>query len=334
MTLPLWFEELRLFDWNEFTDSDAIGHWPASVRALLLSLLFCLALGIGYGVFIHGGQNALARAEMETVALHDELQTKSALVASLVAERTRVDAAESAFLAQQSRLSPRAALPALLDALATIAQQSGVTLDELSLREAVAHEFHGEQPLSLVLRGDYHALGLFVDALAALPPLVAPRDFSIERTEKAGVLRIALEASIYSVTDETSSVMEPIVTPIPELIYRAAALRSPFAEVQPVEESVQAREALEAFDLSQLTMTGTLERQGQRWALIRDANGGVTRVGIGARLGRDHGRIVGITRERVELIEEVSDGKGGSERHNSLSLPGTVATEDSAQGAR
>jgi type IV pilus assembly protein PilO len=335
MTLSPWFEALRHFDWNDLADADTIGHWPAAVRTLLLTLTCCAALGIGYGLFIHGGQSALARAEAERATLQDELRAGSALAAALAGARTQTEQAQAAFLARH-RLPPQAALPALLDALATIARRSGIALDELRLRDAVMHEFYVQQPLALVLSGDYHALGIFADAVAALPQLVAPRDFRIERAGGAGMLRMTLEADTYRAAADAASAEAPVEVPVPTPVYRAATLRSPFAEGQRTmpAEPMRIREALEAFDLSQLSMTGTLERQGRRWALIRDADGGVTRVSVGARLGRDQGRIVDITRERVELVEQVWDGQGWRERRNGLALPGTTATEDSRQGAR
>jgi type IV pilus assembly protein PilO len=248
--------------------------------------------------------------------------------------------AEAALAIQMRQVPARTAVPALLDGLAEIARRSGLVLDELKLRDEIAYEFYVELPFSLVLRGDYHALGTFVNELATLEPLVMPGDFAMEHTPHTDALRMTLRASLYrAVTEDHTTVedadlvLEPSENPS---FYRAAALRNPFA-VEALKtvpntglapEAARKRDALEAFDLTQLTMQGTLERKGQRWALIRDATGKVTRVGLGARLGRDHGRIVRITREHVDLIELVPDGAGWRERENSVSLPGITAPSD------
>lgn len=132
------------------------------------------------------------------------------------------------------------------------------------------------------------------------------------------------------------------IEPLPEFVsyeaftYSAASLRSPFD--QPVDLSAQLaerasevrpdenrrREALESFSLGALAMVGTLSRQGQRWALIRDELNNVTRVARGNYLGRNHGRIVNITETQIELVEIVPTGSGGwMERPQSIVLGAT-----------
>jgi len=60
-----------------------------------------------------------------------------------------------------------------------------------------------------------------------------------------------------------------------------------------------------------LVMVGTLERGGRTWALVRDELDNITRVTSGNYLGRNHGRIVGITEAQIDLIEIVPTGSGG-----------------------
>jgi type IV pilus assembly protein PilO len=338
MNLARYRDELRRFDCNELTDMAAIGYWPASVRALVLLLLLCICCGLAYVLLLRGTQSALRQAEEAAAILQSELHAKRALAASLADEQARMRDVDAAFAAHMQRLPARAALPALLDALVEAARQSGLALDALNLREEVAHEFYAELPLSFELRGGYHAFGAFANAVAALPQLVGLRNFNIERLPRTNELRMVLSASAYRTTQEHRDLSPAIAeTSVPPAtgthFYQAAALRNPFAAAPALAPDV-ASAVLESFDLAQLTMSGTLERQGQRWALIRDANGSVTRVGLGALLGRDHGRIVRITRERIDLIEQVLDGTQWRERSNSLALPGTAAARDQEQGAR
>ncbi|CBL45916.1 Type IV fimbrial biogenesis protein, involved in pilus assembly [gamma proteobacterium HdN1] len=117
--------------------------------------------------------------------------------------------------------------------------------------------------------------------------------------------------------------------------YSAAALRSPFSppmDVQLVAEKQQKsalkpdfdrpKEPLEEFGVDSLTMVGTLKRPGGAlFALIQDPNGGLSRVTAGNHLGRNFGKIVSITPEKLELTEIVSDGQDGwIERPRSIVL--------------
>jgi type IV pilus assembly protein PilP len=84
------------------------------------------------------------------------------------------------------------------------------------------------------------------------------------------------------------------------------------------------REYLEQFAIDTLDMVGTLQKpEGDLWALIRDGEGGVVKVRKGEYMGRNHGRVVSVDNDRVNLIEIVPDGQGGwLERPRTLALNG------------
>ncbi len=75
-------------------------------------------------------------------------------------------------------------------------------------------------------------------------------------------------------------------------------------------DSSRPKEELETFALDSLRMTGTLEQKDVMWALIKDSENKVHRVSAGNYLGKNDGRILRITEDKVELIEIVPDGPG------------------------
>ncbi len=80
-------------------------------------------------------------------------------------------------------------------------------------------------------------------------------------------------------------------------------------------------EALEAYPLESLTMVGTLQRNGTRWALIRTPDHVVHRVKKGHRLGENFGAVAEVTETSLTLSEHVEDGSGlWIERVASLNL--------------
>ncbi|MHA6965335.1 pilus assembly protein PilP [Zobellella denitrificans] len=118
--------------------------------------------------------------------------------------------------------------------------------------------------------------------------------------------------------------------PLPEMndyvpeAYRPGSPRSPFVEPQPERPaSPQAaatacaqpqlpasRGELEQYSLDNLSFRGTLGDGQGLWALIRTQDGITHRVGMGQRLGLNHGEVVGITGNELTLKEYISDGKG------------------------
>jgi len=144
--------------------------------------------------------------------------------------------------------------------------------------------------------------------------------------------------------DDVSSKPRGRVEPIPEFkpyeafSYSASALRSPFSLPAVAEETDRlqsnglsirpdpdrAKQYLEQFKIDELGMVGTLQKpDGDLWALVRDSSGSVVRVKKGEYMGQNHGRIVSIMNDRINLIEIVPDGQGGwLERPRTLALNG------------
>ena len=71
------------------------------------------------------------------------------------------------------------------------------------------------------------------------------------------------------------------------------------------------REPLESYPLDTLRMVGTMEREAEHSALIKSPDGVVSRIQTGNYLGQNHGRVISIHQDRVELLEIVPDGDSG-----------------------
>ena len=84
------------------------------------------------------------------------------------------------------------------------------------------------------------------------------------------------------------------------------------------------REELEKYSLGSLKMMGTFRMSGgggDLWALVLAPDNVVHRVQKNNYLGTNHGKIIGITEQRVELKELVPEGPGRwQERESFLSL--------------
>ncbi|MBF7053768.1 pilus assembly protein PilP [Halomonas sp. KAO] len=170
------------------------------------------------------------------------------------------------------------------------------------------------------LRGVAGGAGLLLIAGCADPQLTSlDRELAEIRNSPAPVPTIEL----------------PEIPDYETLPYDHADLRSPFVPRLPeVEEPTEVatdlapdldreREALEAYNLSELRLVGTLTEGGQPSALVRAPDGQVHRLRVGNHMGSDFGRIVSITSSTVQLIEIVPTGRGGwVERTTRLELNG------------
>jgi len=73
----------------------------------------------------------------------------------------------------------------------------------------------------------------------------------------------------------------------------------------------RSREYLEDFPLDSLSMVGTLQQDGQLWALVQTADGTIQKVTNGNYLGMNVGVINEITANEIVLTEKIRDGFGG-----------------------
>ena len=115
--------------------------------------------------------------------------------------------------------------------------------------------------------------------------------------------------------------------------YDSSELRDPFASTKsgrsPTSpdndenkpDMTRVREVLEEFPLDTLKMVGALERDGQRWALIKSEDGTLYRTRKGHYIGQNFGKIKRITETEIEISETVQDGLDGwVKRQTTLSV--------------
>ncbi len=81
-----------------------------------------------------------------------------------------------------------------------------------------------------------------------------------------------------------------------------------FSQYAPVEGRL--KEELEGYPLDALTMKGTLERNSDVWGVIINREGTVYRVQVGNYLGQNHGKIIAILEDEIELEERTRDSRG------------------------
>lgn len=120
------------------------------------------------------------------------------------------------------------------------------------------------------------------------------------------------------------------LSPLPELrqvepfLYVAGERRDPFRQQRtiietpapkvgtgPMPDFNRRKEELESYSLDTLRMVGTLEQEGETWGLVQTTDGTIHRVHIGNYMGLNHGRIVRISEDKIELSELLQDGAGG-----------------------
>ena len=116
----------------------------------------------------------------------------------------------------------------------------------------------------------------------------------------------------------------PATMPLQTFSYAAEGIANPFDEANIIEriavpemiftalpDDGRPRQALEAYELKALIMSGTLSQNGKKWALITAPDQRVYRVTIGDYAGKHIGKIISITDTEVVLEETVRAAETG-----------------------
>jgi type IV pilus assembly protein PilP len=126
----------------------------------------------------------------------------------------------------------------------------------------------------------------------------------------------AYEAFIYNAYRLRGPFDRPVTAELKQLVISSSNTKPDFS---------RQKERLEQFDLSSLSMVGTVQKSGLIWALVLDPNGSIERIKPGNYIGSNHGKITGLFESRIELTEIVSSGEGWLERPNILLLKTLVS---------
>ncbi|MGH8498321.1 MAG: pilus assembly protein PilP [Methylococcales bacterium] len=119
------------------------------------------------------------------------------------------------------------------------------------------------------------------------------------------------------------------IEPLPEFrtaesfVLNTSDLRNPFVPAEGAEAPEQIpvqtgmkpdiarpREELESYSLDSLRMVGTVTLIANLWGLIKANDGTIHRVQSGNYMGQNHGKIVRILEDQIELMEIIPDGPG------------------------
>lgn len=135
------------------------------------------------------------------------------------------------------------------------------------------------------------------------------KDAKAQKTEKIGELPVFPAFKMFSYTANLDKLRDPFMPFATSTAEKSSKYAGPSPDLN------RPREPLELYPLDSLKMVGTLERDGEYYALIKDANNILHRVSVGNYIGQNSGRIEKITGKSIEIKEWLSDGKGGWQEH-------------------
>ena len=283
---------------------------PGPYRWVMVPILLLL-VGVTYWNAVHQPRAAELVALQARNASRAQQLRRQHTIAAQVEELEDAVAALRTELTRHLQFLPRQQdPPALIRRISDLGVRTGLRIDLLRPQNERRDDLYAEMPIALELQGPYHAVGRFLDRLAALPGLIRVTQLDMRAAgqttqclvtafrylgdDKTDVGPVAVSAGLGYDPQGRRDPMEPLVKEAPP----------PAAPRRVGRELTTVREPLERFDLATLKLVAIVRGGFGSKALVKAPDGKGYYVTVGTRMGVHGGRVSEI-RDQALVIEEL-----------------------------
>jgi len=153
-------------------DAQNPGSWPSWARNGAVILVAVLLVMAGLYVVVRPQYDELEVEKGKEVALREEFERKQKKVAALDAYKEQLAEMERSFGTMLRQLPSKTEVANLLQDISQTRVQSALEEELFEPQGEVPKDFYAEVPNRIVVTGNYHEMGQFVSAVAALPRIV------------------------------------------------------------------------------------------------------------------------------------------------------------------
>ena len=195
-------------DVKEFVDSlnnldqENIGSWPLPVKTFIWAVVAVVCGFVVYNFLLSESLLALQKEESKESTLMQDYENKAFQAANLARYKKQMEEMETTFGALLRQLPSDTEVPGLLEDISHTGLSAGLEFKSIQLGSESAKEFYVELPISIEVRGGYHALGAFVSGVSALPRIVTLHDFEIQTGQSMNDLTMSITAKTYRYNDQ------------------------------------------------------------------------------------------------------------------------------------
>lgn len=200
-------EEFKNLDPNNF------GSWPIVVKAAVVLVVFIAALAAAYYFHVQDQLQRLVTEERKEQELREDFRKKQWEAATLPRLQEQLREVESNLTELQNRLPNKAQVAGLIQDISQQAIASGLSSELFKPGREETGQVYIKLPITLKLRGNYHAFGNFISGLAAMPRIVTQHDISItsssaKSADDDSALTLEMTAQIYRYLDDSEEPTE------------------------------------------------------------------------------------------------------------------------------
>ena len=166
---------------DQFKNLDLVnvGDWPGLVKGFFTVVVFAFVIGAVYFLDTTEQIERLEKEQRNEIDLKSEFETKQRKAVNLIAYREQMKDMCESFRGMLRQLPTNTEIPGLIDDISKSEAYSGLEFKETKYLAERKAQFYTEKPVSIVVSGDYHQLGSFVDKVSSLPRIVTLHDLTI-----------------------------------------------------------------------------------------------------------------------------------------------------------
>jgi type IV pilus assembly protein PilO len=168
-------------DTEEFKNLDPnnVADWPVMVKAVVVLIVFVIALGAGYYFDTQKQIEQLGKEENTEKDLRVTFKQKQWEAATLPKLQEQLREIETNLEELQNRLPNKAQVAGLIQDISQQAIATGLSSELFKPGREEVGQVYVKLPITLRLNGDYHSFGNFVSGIAAMPRIVTQHNISI-----------------------------------------------------------------------------------------------------------------------------------------------------------
>jgi type IV pilus assembly protein PilO len=167
-----------------------------------IAALVLIASGItaaNYFLVVQPELDQLQRQEAVLRGLEDDLTQKQAIANNLAQFKHEKEILERRLQQALTELPNEANIDELIRSLAEIGQKAGLTINDIAPQPEQKQSFYASIPIVMAVTGNYHEIGVFLDALSKLPRIVNVTNIKMGTPKMSGE-KLVVQASYVATT--------------------------------------------------------------------------------------------------------------------------------------
>ena len=178
-------------------DAQTIANLSPARKLILVLVVVVLIFGLYWQFAYKGKARTINRLRSDLSNKQAKLNENEAIARNLPRFKEEVGKLNAQLAKVVQELPNSREIPNLLETISNLGAVNGLEVVYIKPQNDVDKGFYAEVPISIKVKGGYHEMGLFLDALSRLPRIINVSDITmgnVREDERSGVIVLDISA--------------------------------------------------------------------------------------------------------------------------------------------